>query len=159
MPKIILKRREARAGEIGLFPADARADEVCAKIKLGNEATADVRNARNTRQLKLFWVIVDFVSEHCELFEGRVKDDIAEALKIATGLVRRCIDIETGEVTNIVRSIAEDKLEQATFDDFFQKACLVIAQRWMPAGTTPESVRAELLAKIDGPGAIGSRVA
>lgn len=159
MTKIILKRREARAGEIGLFPTDARSDEVLGKIKIGHDAKCDVSNARNTRQLRLFWVIVDFVSEHCDVFEGRVKDDVAEALKIATGLVRRCIDIETGEVTNVVRSIAEDKLNQTDFDEFFQKACIVVAQRWMPAGTTPESIRAELLAMIDGPGAIGSKVA
>jgi hypothetical protein len=159
--KTILKLRPARPGEIGLFPDDARGFEVFNKLKnrVGKDVKTDVSFARNTRQLRLFWVIVDFVEQHCDLFEDVVQDNIAEALKIATGLVRNCIDIKTGEVTTVVRSMAEDKLDQETFDEFFQKACRVIAERWMPAGTTPESVRAELLRKIDGPRAIGSRVA
>lgn len=159
MTKIILKHREARAGELGLFPVDTRGADTTAKIKPGSEVTADVRRARNTRQLRLFWVIVDFVAMHCPLFEGRTEDDIADAVKVATGHVRKFISADTGEVFYVTKSIAETKLEQEEFEDFFNKACLVIATRWMPDGTAPDDVRRELLAMIDGPGAIGSKVA
>jgi len=157
--KIVVKHREAKAGEVGLFPVDQRGFEVTSRIKLGREVTCDVRKARNTRQLRLFWVIVDFVAMHCPMFEGKVTDDIAETLKVATGLVRKLVRADTGEVFYVVRSIAEKNLEQDKFDEFFRCACDVIANRWMASGTTPEDVRKELLLMVDGPGAIGSRVA
>lgn len=159
MSKIVVIKRAARGGEIGLFPVDGRGQEVVGRIALGKEVTSEVKQARNTRQLRLFWVIVDFVATHCPMFEGRMKEDIADAIKVATGHTKKLIDVGDGHVHVIPRSIGETNMTQEDFDEFFTAACLVIADRWMPQGTLPASIRAELVALIDGPHMVGSKVA
>jgi hypothetical protein len=48
-------------------------------------------------------------------------------------------------------------MDQTSFNQFFDDAVRVIADRWMPAGTTPEAVRNELLEMVDGPHALAER--
>lgn len=159
MTEIILRHREARAGELGLFVVDEQGAEVVHKIKVGRDVKCDVIQSRHPKHHRLYWKIVQFVSLHCPIFENVPLDKIHVALKVATGLVDTVINAETGETFYVLRSISWASMDQTEFDPWFSEAVKVIAKRWMPVGTTVESVRAELLALIDGPGAIGSRVA
>jgi hypothetical protein len=159
MTEVILKHRAARAGETGLFAVDEQGSEVLHKIKLGSDVGCDVKRRRHPRHHRLYWKIIQFIQLHCPLFENVPLDKIHVALKVATGLVDTTINIETGEPFYVLRSIAWGAMDQSEFEPWFNDAVNVIAKRWMPPGTTAESVRAELLAMIDGPGKVGSKVA
>jgi hypothetical protein len=157
--EVILKKREARAGEIGLFVVDEQGDEVLSKIKLGRDIGCEVIQRRNPKHHRLFFAILKFLQLHAERFEETPIEKIKDAVKLATGLVDTFVDAETGKTYYVLRSIAWAAMEQTAFDAFFDSACKVIASRWMPAGTTAVSVREELLKMIEDPRWQGSRVA
>lgn len=157
MSEVILRYREARAGEQGLFPVDEEGCQVFASLKLNRDLGCDVKQRRNPRHHRLFFAILQFVKEHCERFESASLDQIKDAVKLACGLVDRFIDAETGEVFHILKSISFAAMDQTKFNAFFNDACDVIAKRWMPEGTTAESVRDELYKMVDGPYAADDR--
>lgn len=66
---------------------------------------------------------------------------------------RPYIDPTNGKTFFVVRSISYAAMDQTRFDAFFDRACFVIAERWMPAGTTSEDVRFEILEMINPPSA------
>lgn len=157
MSETILRYREARAGERGLFPVDEEGTTVFAGLKLNRDLGCDVKQRRNPRHHRLFFAILNFVKVHCERFNDASLDTIKDALKLSCGLVDRFVDQETGKTFFVLKSISWAAMDQARFNSFFNDACAVIARRWMPAGTTPESVRDELCKMVDGPYAADDR--
>lgn len=165
MTEAIFRKRAARAGEFGLFPVDDEGGELLHKLPRDRDVGIEVKRHRNPRHHRLYFAILNFVKMHAvnadgePLFENADVDIISVALKIATGHVRTFIDTTTGKTAFVPKSIAWAAMDQTEFEAFFKNACDVIAQRWMPPGTTSESVRDELILMVDGPHAIGSRVA
>lgn len=159
MTEVILRKRASRSGEVGLFPVDDEGGELLAKIKDGRDVGCDVIQRRNPRHHRALFNIIRFVQTHSPTMADVPTEHLRTALKIATGLVDNFIDTESGRSVLIPRSMSFAAMDQTEFNEFFDQACKVIAHRWMPAGTTPEDVRAELILLIDGPHAIGSRVA
>ncbi|MDQ2079520.1 DUF1367 family protein [Xanthobacteraceae bacterium Astr-EGSB] len=159
MTEVILRRRQGRAGEVGLFPVDDEGSDLLAKIRDGRDVGADVVQRRNPRHHRLFFAILKFVKMHSPVMADVEIEDIKDAVKLATGYVRRFVDVDTGRVAYVTRSIAWGAMDQTEFNAFFDAACNVIATRWMPEGTTPDDVRRELIEMVDGPHALGSRVA
>lgn len=159
MTEAIFRYREARAGELGLFPVDEEGADLVGKIKVGKEVGCDVIQRRNPKHHRLFFAIVKFLQLHSDRFDETPIPKIKDAIKLATGLADTFIDAQTGQTYYVLRSISFAAMDQGAFNEFFDDACGVIAKRWMPAGTTVESVRKELLSMIDGPGALGSKVA
>lgn len=121
-------------------------------VRDGREVMLTFHTARNPGQHRLLFSMLNFVLEHSDMFDN--KDTALVALKIATGLVDTYVD-EKGRCFFIPRSIAFESLPQDEFAAFFERAIHVIADRWMPAGTTPEDVRGELMAMIEPPQAEG----
>jgi hypothetical protein len=111
----------------------------------------EIRQTRYPKHHRLFFAILKFVQMHCPRFEHRSIEAIKLAIKLATNLVTLQIDEETGRLVYLVKSISFDAMDQIRFNRFFDDACIVIAQRWMPEGTAPEDVRAELLKMMEGP--------
>jgi hypothetical protein len=159
MSEVILRFRAARAGELGLFPVDDEGADLWQRLKVNRDVGAEVKQRRNPRHHRLFFGMLKFVKEHCETFERASLDQIKDALKLATGLVDTFVDQRTGETYYVLKSISFAAMDQATFSQWFEAATDVIAERWMPAGTTPDDVRKELFRLVDGPQAIGERVA
>jgi hypothetical protein len=159
--EVILRKRFARAGEVGLFPVDDDGLDVLARIKHDRDVGCDVIQRRNPRHHRLYWAIVCFLQMHAPRFENASRDQIHVAVKLATGLVDTYVDQVTGEVSLVPRSIAWAAMDQSEFAPWFDDACRVVANRWMPAGTTPDVVRAELIEMVDGPRAavLGSKIA
>ncbi|HZP68346.1 MAG TPA: DUF1367 family protein [Pseudolabrys sp.] len=151
MTEVILRYREARPYEFGLFPVDDEGAELFRGLKINRDIGCDVKQRRNPRHHRLFFAILNFVKLHCSRFENASLDQIKDAVKLACGLTQTFIDAETGEVFYVLKSIAWAAMDQTKFNEFFNNACNVIAKRWMPAGTTAESVRDELLKMVDGP--------
>jgi hypothetical protein len=159
MTEIILRKRVARAGEIGLFSVDDEGYELISKLKDGRDVGADIVQRRNPRHHRLFFAICKFVQIHSPLMSDQSIEEIKDALKLATGHVTRYVDADTAQTFYVCKSISWSAMDQTAFNQFFDDACRVVANRWMPAGTTPEDVRRELILLVDGPNAIGERVA
>jgi hypothetical protein len=157
MTEAIFRHREARAGELGLFPVDDEGAELMRGIKVNRDVSANVIQRRNPRHHRLFFAILNFVKMHCPRFENATTEQIKTSIKLATGHVDTAVDIASGEVVRVPRSIAWAAMDQTKFNEFFADACNAIAQRWMPAGTTAEAVRRELIEMVDGPQALEAR--
>ena len=137
-----------------LTPVDDEGLEVLARLKDGRDVMVDVTAARNVRQHRLAFQIFHFVKMHCELFSDASIDEIKDAVKLATGWVRRFVDADTAQTFYVCRSISFASCDQTEFNQFFDAAINVISNRWMPSGVTPEDVRRELILMVDGEHAV-----
>lgn len=159
MTEIILRKIRLQDGRNALVPVDDEGLDLVNKIKDGRDVGADVVQRRNPRHHRLFFAILKFVKMHSPLFSDASIDEIKDAVKIATGLVRRYVDADTAKTYYVPLSISWGAMDQTKFNPWFNHACDVIAKRWLPEGTTSDEVRRELLEMVDGPYANTSRAA
>jgi hypothetical protein len=159
MTEIILRKVQLPDGRNALVPVDDEGAELIAKLKDGRDVGADVVQRRNPRQHRLAFALFHFVKMHCELFSDASIDEIKDAVKLATGFVRRYVDADTAQTFYVCKSISWAACDQTEFNQFFDAACSVIANRWMPGDSVPEEVRRELIEMVDGKHAIGERAA
>ena len=152
--EVILRKRGA-----SLVPVDDQGRELLAKLKDNRDVGCTIVAHRNPRHHRLYWAMLKLLSEHTELFDRKNTELISIALKLATGLVRTFVNQDTGETVLVPLSISFAAMDQTRFNEFFDKACAVIANRWMPPGTVAEDVRRELIEMVDGPHALPERVA
>ena len=154
MTEIILRKRGA-----SLVAVDDQGRELLAKLKDNRDVGCTIVAHRNPRHHRLYWAIIKFLSEHADMFANTDTEVISVALKLATGLVRVFVDQDTGKTVMVPKSISWGAMDQTRFNEFFDKACAVIANRWMPRGTTPQSVHDELIRLVDGEHALPERAA
>lgn len=138
-----------------LVPVDDEALEALAKVREGRDVTVEFKQSRNPRHHRLFFALIQFIRMHSETMASASVEQIKTALKLATGHVETFVDCQTGKTVCVPKSIAFESMDQAEFSRFFDDAARVISARWMPAGTTPEDVRKELIEMVDGPYAVG----
>jgi hypothetical protein len=147
MTECIMQKRPPRhSGEVGAFPADDEARKVLHKAP--NHFRADIKGGRNLRQLRLLFAIIQFFRDHVEGFQHRTKEQMVNILKIETGHTTPYRKITTGEIYEIPNSISFANMDQTEFAEWFDLVCQVLLQG-MP-GNTPEEIRQELLAMVDG---------
>jgi hypothetical protein len=149
--EVILKRRAGRAGEVGLFPVDSEGEELMRKLRNDRDVGADIVQRRNPRHHRLFFAMLKFIQMHCEIFSETPIEEIKDAVKLATGYVKRFVDVDTAKTFYVCKSISWSAMDQTEFNKFFDSACVIIANRWMPHGSAPEDVRKELLTMIGEP--------
>jgi hypothetical protein len=158
--EVILRKRGS-----SLIPVDDQGRELLAKLKDGRDVGCTIVQHRNPRHHRLFFAILKFVRMHAvdgagnSLFEHADEEIIRTAVKMACGLVRTFLDVETDQLVMVPKSIAWGAMDQTKFNGFFEHACNVICKRWMPPGTVPEDVRDELIRMVDGPHALPERAA
>lgn len=145
---VFQKRRGA------LVPVDDEGRQIMSGIANGRDVLVEVKNARNPRQHRLLFAMLNFCLQHSIIPDtGEVRFDnikqVLLALKVATGEVDTYIDADNGRAFFIPRSISFASMDQSAFNDFFDRAIYVIAERWMPYGTTETAVRTEILMMID----------
>ncbi len=149
MSKAVFRRRGG-----SLIPVDQEGLDLLASIRDGRDVALKIEARRNPNHHRLFFAILKFCTEHAiDRETGEVRfvsiEQAKTAIKIATGEVDPHIDAESGKTFFMVRSISYAAMDQTRFSAFFDRAIYVIAHRWMPEGTTEESVRAEILAMVD----------
>lgn len=130
-----------------LIAVDQEGIDVLSAIREERDVTIEVKQPRNPRHHRLLFAVLKFITEHTDAFQST--DEALLGLKIACGLVDPYIDAETGKTFFIPRSIAFASMDQIAFSDFFDRAVYVITTRWMPPGTTAESVRKEIEAMVE----------
>jgi hypothetical protein len=142
-------RGARRVGEWGLFPVDDDGVDLMKGIRGGREVTADIRQPRNPGHHRLYWAIIKFIRMHSPVLAGFPQERIHIALKFAAGHTETMVDIATGKVVHVVKSIMWDEMDQTEFTRFFDDAMQIVTNRWMPPGTTAEAVRQEIMQMVD----------
>jgi hypothetical protein len=150
--KAVFRKRDART----LAAVDQEGLDLLARIKGNRDVVVEVKQARNPRHHRLLWAMLKLIADHTDRFPSTAA--ALTALKVACGEVDPVIDPVSGEVFWTTRSIAFESMSQVEFAAFFDRAVNIVANRWMPPHTTPESVRAEIEAMIE-PGWMKGRAA
>jgi len=88
--EIIMKKRAARAGEIGLFPAAEVWEDDFSAIKIDQDVTAKVTTPKNQKQNALSWVIAGKIAAASDLFD--TPTDARDHLLIEARHFRRVYD-------------------------------------------------------------------
>jgi hypothetical protein len=155
----VILRKTNIAGRPCLVGIDDEGSDLLHRLKDGRDVGCEVIQRRNPRHHRLYWAMVKFISMHCPMFAGIPLDKIHTAIKLATGRADVFVDSTNGKVYYVPQSTSFAAMSQIEFNRFFDDAVRIIADRWMPAGTTPEDVRRELLLMVDGPHALEAHTA
>jgi hypothetical protein len=135
-------RKQTINGLAVAVPVGAESVEVLRSYKDGDEFISETRGARNIKQLKLFWALVDLVVDATDKTKTDVKKSLATDLKY----IDIWVDMQ-GNTHVEPQSISPEKMTQAVFNDFFKSATQVIAG-WLE--TSPNAIRerhAEMMAE------------
>lgn len=146
MAKAIFRKR----GRM-LVPVDQEGLDALAMIRDERDVHVEIKQPRNPKHHRLLFALLKFITTHSDLFAST--DAALLGLKIACGMVDPYIDATTGKTFFVPRSISFSSMDQTAFAAFFDRAVYVVTDRWMPSGTTPETVRAEIEAMIAPPDA------
>lgn len=138
-----------------MVPANEAADAMLRSLKDGADYLGKFKGARSLRQLRLYWGLMRVLVDH-QIFP--IEDAASDAVKIGCGHVETRVMPDTGEVFLVPKSIAFESLAQAEFNEVFEAALNLICERWL-VGTDREELREQVWAIIDGPAAIGKRIA
>ena len=139
----------------GLYPGNEEAQRMLASLIIGKLYFGKFKAARSAKQLNLWWSLCGLLADHGIFPSDEAASDI---IKIACGHVVIYIEPDTGIVHMVPKSIAFQSLPQHAFNKIFNHALDVIVTRWMQ-GSGSEELRREAFARIDGPKAIGTRIA
>lgn len=117
MTKVIL-RREGNT----LVPVDEDSLAAVLGFKEGAELIGNLHGARNIKHLRKFWVLASIVGDSMDVPREVVKKDVA----IAMGFTTTWMD-HAGRIHVEAASISVEKMTQAVFDQFFEKAVNIMA--------------------------------
>lgn len=124
-----------RVTSTGLVPTDDDAWAALRAHRMGTEVTADIKGARNLRQLRLFWALCAVVAENDDHYD--TKDKAKEGILRELHHVNTFVDRD-GNLHVSTKSIAFESMKQAEFNVLFNDAINLICQ-WL--GTQPKDVR------------------
>ncbi len=128
-----------------LRPVNSQADDVLAKIKLGDVAAVEVRKPRNLGHHRLYWALCTLVADN---MDGDYSAEIvSDVLKIRAGHVT-AVKTAKGEIF-LPKSISFSALDQIAFNDFFDRVLRVVVSDILP-GLDSEILRAEVQSIVEG---------
>ena len=105
MTELILKKRQGRAGEIGLFLDVPEAfDEEWSCLPMGAEIKAECTVPAHARYLKFWWAMCGLICDNCEAFVD--KRDCSNRLLIEAGHYKRVQQPLTGVIEFKPKSVA-----------------------------------------------------
>lgn len=117
-----LFKREAGA----LVPANDEAKEALASVPDGAFVTVEIKRPRNLKQLRLYWQLCSYVGESI----GYQREVCSDIIKLKTGHVTTVMS--NSGVYQLPKSIAAASLKQDRFNAFFNRACMVLCQEFIP---------------------------
>jgi hypothetical protein len=110
----------------GLSPTDEISQAALKGVKIGALVAVEVTRPRNIQHHRLYWKLVSVIAESI----GAEPENISDVLKLRTGHVRT-IQTKQG-IVRLPKSISFAALDQAGFSEFFNRACQVVCQEWLP---------------------------
>lgn len=113
-----------RRSGMTLVPTSDEAKEALLGVKDGSQCVGEIRGARNPEQHKLFWALCQLVAEA----DNDTKENVKKWLCVKTNNVDVWFE-PNGKMHVDPASIAYESLPQAEFNQLFQAAVHVIAER------------------------------
>ena len=112
-----------------LIPADAASEEALRSIDMGDTVKAEIVRPRKLWMHRKFFALLQVIFPHQEAYP--TLEELREALTIALGyyVEIRCFD---GTVQKRAKSISFAKMDQAAFEQFFERAVDAIVTRILP---------------------------
>jgi hypothetical protein len=120
----------------GFVPETDADYELKKKLKRGAVYEAVFREVRNPKFHRLFFALLntswEYLTEEQQAFFKNNVDKFRETLLIATGYTETFYDIRRQAWLEKPRSIAFDKMSEADFSDFYERAKDVIFNYFIP---------------------------
>ena len=121
----------------GLQPEDDNAAQSLRGVRIGQSVAVEVSRPRNVQHHRLYWKLVSVIAESI----GAEPETVSDVLKLRTGHVRT-IQTKQGLV-RLPKSISFAQLDQAGFNAFFDRCCVVICEEWL-AGMKADELRKQI---------------
>lgn len=131
----------------GLSPADDHARKVLGKIALGATVGVEYRQPRNGPMHKRYWALMQMILNNSEQY-GSV-EQVSDHVKCLSGHCTVVCSQKTGEALLVPKSISFSNMDQAEFEDFWDRVVKVIVEHILPGVTVPQ-IEEELLQLIGG---------
>jgi hypothetical protein len=125
----------------GFALADDMSVENAKRFKVGEVYKADVVKPRSRKTLGRWWVLCQMILDNTEEF--RSKEQISDYLKIRAGHSTSIVSKSTGEIFHIANSISFDEMEEAQFQELWQRVCDVVVADILP-GITQHEIEYEI---------------
>jgi hypothetical protein len=109
-----------------LVPADFAAEEFLDGIPSGREILVSVRRARSPQHHRWFFALLRKVVDNTDRWAS--EEELLDDLKIACGHVTKRVNILTGEVSLVARSINFASLPEDPFRRFKDRALFVLGK-------------------------------
>ena len=110
----------------GLVPADDEARELMRGIKLGATVGVDVSKPRNIRFHRLYWGLASTIAQAI----GAQSENVSDVIKLRSG--HFTVVATKTERLRLPRSISFSKMSGDEFKAFFERACLVVTEEFLP---------------------------
>lgn len=119
-----------------LVPSDDMGKELLFSIADGAECIVEMKGKHNIKQFRLFWGLCQLVAEA----DDDTKLNVKKWLCVATGHTDIWFE-PNGKMHVDPASISFSELEQNEFNEFFQRALILVADR---LGSKPNEIRQRL---------------
>lgn len=120
----------------GFALADEMSIETAKRYKVGETFRAEIVKPRSRKTLGRYWVLCQMILDNTEMF--RSKEQVSDYLKIRAGHSTSIVAKKTGEIFHLANSIDFDSVDESEFQDFWSRACDVIAEDILPGITESE---------------------
>lgn len=110
-----------------LVPADFAAEEFLADIPSGREVLVSVRRPRSPQHHRWFFALLRKVVENTENV-WMDEEDLLDDLKLATGHAQRRVNLLTGEVEKVAKSINFATMAEDPFRRFRDRCLFVLGK-------------------------------
>jgi len=145
MTELVMRKRAARQGEIGLFIDAAVFESDFAAIKMDAQVKAIVTQPRSLRQLKFAWSLATKVAEACDWLHE--KEDAMDEILIAARHCRRIFDPLRNTVRWKPLPTNFAAMDGVAYTKLLKRMVYVVCDRFIP-GMTDETMIAEIEAMI-----------
>jgi hypothetical protein len=128
----------------GLEAQDDQAKDVLRKVKVGEVVQCEIIKPRNLAHHKKFWALLNTVWECAGDWSSPYM--ILIELKVRLGHVQKVVIRETGEIVSVPKSISFAAMDQAEFEQFYDRALMELCK--MAGGIEPSALRQEVLNQL-----------
>ena len=110
----------------GLVPADDEARDLLRTIKLGATVGLELSRPRNIRFHRLYWGLCSTIASAI----GAQAENVSDVIKLRSG--HFTVVATKTERLRLPRSISFSKMSGDEFKAFFERACLVVTEEFLP---------------------------
>lgn len=135
MTKVLLRKQLG-----SLVPVDALAEEALRKVANGELVQVEVKRPRNLHHHRKLFALLSLIFENQERFQS--VEEMLDAIKVYIGHCQT-MQLRDGTVVKTPRSIAFHRMDQNSFEAFYNKVLDVVAEKIIP-GISKAGLRKEV---------------